>query len=726
MRRLALAMTFGLAAFAAAQEAAQKVTYTTRAATADHVVAELAVATKMNLSVAPSMANEVLVISVKGVPVNDLLARIATATAGSWTQDGQTLKLVSNDAVRNREAKAELAQRVLAIKKEIVERMKPHKAYDMPSDEDAPPDPKAKPKKPVPEVVDDEAQVLGHLDPEALAALGDNDRVVFSTRPTRAQRPFVGDVSAVINRIIQKHNAELASGVGAPDSDDDDEVTSLPPAFKSLMAQRNKPIGAVFKAIAVASKMGMGMGNGMMQIELRLYDADGKVVYTTQIGLNGSMLGAEAEAESKPETPLPAGPQTPIEISSTTKAFADAFKGMEGGPRNFKLTSEVRYLVYHPDKIDPLSLFTTDALLATAKKHELPLVASVPDNAISMMSMFGGSKKNATVEGFEKELASDGAMQASVAEGWLLIRPSKPASARERRVDRAALTALMKAVDEKGAPNLDDLAAFSLHAPPPIMTDEGLTTMYMAIFVPGSMLTGMMKPSNWDMLRFYGSLPPQMKSGFSNGGRINLGALNGYQQGLLRQMVYGASPSLEPADSKPAEDDGGLFGFMSSVLNMGLGGGDYRNEPTEALPDGIPGNGFMEVVPTTEPVATPVAKEGESVIGIFGVLDADTLAMLKVFKDQTNGELAGAFPSYDQLRIGRRTVYKFTFRFTPQLLMRQSLNDDQLPKDGAVVSMANLPPDFQKLVAAKLEKLKKSPFGAISSGGGVDTRTIKP
>lgn len=685
MRRLALTAAFGLASLAVAQNVAQTVTFTSRAATADHVIAALANAAKLKLSVSPSMANEVLVISVKESSVGDLLGRIATVTAGSWKWEGANLKLVPNDAARQREAKAELEETTLAFKQEIADRMK-SKAGG----------------------VDPQALVLGHLDPAALASLGDNERVVFSTRPTRTQRPFIGDISSLVDRIVQKHNADIASGPAFLE-DDEDEIEE-PSTYRERIAESKRPIGDVSKAIVVASKMPNGVGEYPVLVELRLYDASGRVAYSHESGLNGFTSENSVELEA----PAPSGPQIPIELSLTTRELSEHLRRIAAGRRDVRLSAELRQLIYHPDKVDPLSLFTSDGLLSLAKKRGLPMVASLSDDCALY------SRKISTVEAFEQELRGKGELRSKVEGGWLMIRPSKPAKARNRRVDRVALAALMRSAEERGAPGLADLAAFSLRAPWRL-GGGGISTIYMSHVVPELTTLRLLTPWSWEMLRFYDSLPPQLKSGSSTGFRLSFRALTDHQRSLLRQLVYGSMPLIESEGSMPTEQGTGLFeNLISSRMNAAANGSDYRSEPTELLPNGITESGFMEVVPMVQPLATPVLKEGEGV-GSFGVLDADLMAKLKIFKEEPADEDSELIPSFDQVRIGRRTVYRFTFRFTPQFLIRQCLNDDQLPKGGPAVSMANLPAEFQKLIAAKLEKYKRSQNGKGSTGA-----TIKP
>ncbi|MBC8063559.1 MAG: hypothetical protein H7Y17_01915, partial [Chlorobia bacterium] len=138
-------------------------------------------------------------------------------------------------------------------------------------------------------------------------------------------------------------------------------------------------------------------------------------------------------------------------------------------------------------------------------------------------------------------------------------------------------------------------------------------------------------------------------------------------------------------------------------------GGDYKTEPTEVMPNGLPGEGYLELKLTLDSIAKPTG----NVPAMFGnaVLGADELAMLKMFKDMPGMEqMAALMPVIDDLRLGERSVYEFKFTVAEGVWMEQTLNDDKINAKSPVVKMANLPAAFAKKIDDRLAAFKKLPF----------------
>jgi hypothetical protein len=155
---------------------------------------------------------------------------------------------------------------------------------------------------------------------------------------------------------------------------------------------------------------------------------------------------------------------------------------------------------------------------------------------------------------------------------------------------------------------------------------------------------------------------------------------------------------------------------------------DWRQEPTELLPNGIPGDAYLTMPTRSEPFASTVGPGESSMLnGYLGVVGPDELAMFKVFKEDTNmSQISGFMPTFDKLRVGQRTIYQMRLHLPQEAMVAQSLNDNRLPKDAPTVSMSNLPADFQKLLAERVELFKKSPLGSLGAMMGAARGNIKP
>jgi hypothetical protein len=108
-------------------------------------------------------------------------------------------------------------------------------------------------------------------------------------------------------------------------------------------------------------------------------------------------------------------------------------------------------------------------------------------------------------------------------------------------------------------------------------------------------------------------------------------------------------------------------------------------------------------------------------MAMLGTLGPDELAMFKMMRSMKGAEeFASMFPAFTKLRVGDRSVLKFTFHLAPQVSLKQTLKDHHLGKNASVFSEDNLPEDFKKRIAERAEAIKKSPLGSMGGmfGGG--------
>ncbi len=738
MRFLALAALMPVACLALAQDTSVHVTYVGKAMRASEAVKALGALAKVDLQTSPQTENEVLVISVKDIPLTDVMARIATATSGEWKQEGATYRLIASAAMRNKEGRIEVAKKLAEVEKAIQDRGKNHEkmqammaeaAKKIAAKGDTKGDAKADKKTDGDDDTEgftgmadspDEntiTKLLQLVDPEALAGLGAGDRIVFSTDPTKTQKGFSGTPTEIINEFIQAHNVVTTNqtdDVSAGLSGLTDEQAA---AIKGLMKQRTGKIGQVSKALLIASRMGFGIIS-MNQLELRLYDAKGVVVFSTSSQLSMgdndmSELIAQATAAATGQKTAPKAPEktTPVEYSDDSKALQAISKNGQTGNFRMNLGDTLRRKLFLPSLYDPLSYDATDELLSYAKSMGKPVVADLPDDAADNMQIFMPTT-GTTVEDYAKKLAKGTTLVSVPDDQFTVIKPAYPSLARAERLDRGALTTLLQAVTQKEIPSLDDLSAYALQAPDPMQ--GGIGQIYLMLFVPGAVSMGLDGMTSWEMLRFYGGLAPESKATLLNGGKLSIGGLSGVQRAAAEQMTYGSMAQLSVDDpNHKTEDD---QPFWMRMMGGGSGGADYRSEPTEVVPNGLPSDGYIDMKGKTEQFASPVPAPDAQNIASIDILGPQELAMFKMFKeDKAYASFAGQLPSFPQLRIGDRTVYNFTFHLTPQVTIKQSLKDHRLPKDAQVVAENALPADLQKQVQDELTALKKSPLGAASA-----------
>lgn len=749
-----------MACLAAGPDTTVHVTYTTRAARADQVVRDLAGLSKLDLEVSPQTKNEVLVISVKDVPLSDLMARIAEVTSGEWKQEGNIYRLVGSATLRSREERTETADRTSDIRRAIAARESNEKKRAAQiakaiADAEAKAKTKVKTDAKAKTNTDDQTndngmddmisadasrpdestitELLKGVDASVLGEIEIGDRVVFSTDPTRTQRSLGSNATEVINEFIQKHDATAVNAQPDLGEEFNGMTADQIEAMRQIMKQQHTgKIGQAAKALLVAehSPMVGMMGANGLEIEFKLYDAKGKILYATQttLGDPGQMdtlpragVSIEADTADGPVAPpgLPQQPPaqaapkpktTPIEYSPESQELMKASTGLNGGSFTLKLSHDLRQKLLLPTMYDPLSFLETDAVLFYAKSIGKPLVADLPDSFSEGSTPFGGEGSK-TLEAFTKNLQDHKQLSLVTDDAYTVIKPARPAQSREDRLDRSALATLLQATQEKGIPALDDLAAFATAAPDPMK--GGVSMTYLVLFVPGGMPVGLDGMVSWDMLRFYGELSPDSRTQLANGGKLQMGSLTVAQRALAERLTYGAGANLSVAEpgQKPQEDMPFFMDFMG-----GSKADDYRGEPTEVAPGGLPPSGYIDCAASTEPFAAPVPGPNSETMAFLGVLSPDELGLFKMMKTEPGMEQAGAqMPKFPQLRVGQSSVLKFAFHLTPEVSIKQTLRDRRIDKNSSIYSEDNLPADFQKRIADRADALKKSPFGALGS-----------
>jgi len=753
------------------------VSFETRAARASEALKNLGQIAKIDFQTTPQTEGEILIISVKDMPMSDLMAKIATATSGEWKLEGKTYRLIASQLVRRQEERAEAAARLEEVNRAIAQRVAGEQKQQDEMDKAAKKaaasaktqakaggkaDAKAAGKGDVKTDVktggDDEldpaqaaemqAQMRGNMDetamftalirgidPAAFAQMESGQRIVFSTEPTRMQRGLGGNATAIINDFIQKHNATVKE-MPVETSDEDfagmskDQIEEM----RTMMRRQNGKIGQISKALLVASKTDFmfGMGGGS-QLELRLYDAKGQIAFSSQNGFQDesdlysrmaseAVKGVDSEGNpvAKPAIPAktttkPPAAKTPVEYSEDSKALMKASTSMSGSNIRMTISDDLRRKLYLPNVYDPLSFATTDEILSVAKAEHKPVVADVPDTWYSG-GMMSGRPDSAmtTVEQIKKQIEKKENVQTVPDADCIVLKPAHPERARNDRLDRLALTALLQATDEKGVPSLADYSAFALRTAQPRMGD--LTQSYLFMFIPNPLTEAFNMGSNWSMLRFWGLLNSEQRSVLLSSGKIPISGMTTAQRAQIEQLTYGANAKLALDDpNKKTDEFADVFSFGMDMA-MGGGGTDYRSEATEVAPAGLPADGYIEAKATKEFFASPVSTPGTMNVGITGILSPVELALFGMMKSAPNRNGSDNIPSFGKLRIGERVAMKFTIHLAPQVVIRQSLNDHRMPKDAQVVAENSLPADFQKQVDERMAALKASPFGSMMAG----------
>lgn len=712
-----------------------KVTFEGRAAPVTRLLDELSAATGWKVRAAPAMATEIVVVKVKEVPRQELKARLAKVTQGQWSTEEGFDVLAPDAGARARGKTEALAANRAKLQKSLDQRLKMEKEMDdwRRDGGDGGGGTFAQFGGMGNQYFESGSRAvtafLRGTDLNVLAAIEAGQRVVFSTSPTRMQRPLPATVMPFLARIVKEHNDAIemerrAREEGANAADEWE--TKMKDMLKAMGIDpdedRAVPITAppAKALISVSRGGGMGMFSGMamgMRVELVIYDANGKRLTGHSDTLyEMSEVVDDQEHEYDPETgeiiEKPAPPEDPnnpkFAFSPTGAHYARFTRAdylvdenaysEDGTKTGEEVPADLKAVFQRPDLADPLSYGETDLLFFLADKKGVQVVANIPD------SMWMSASQQIRLAEVAKHLEQQG-LTVEQADGWVTAFPTDADQVRRGRFNRASIVRLAQQSEAKKVASLDDLAAFVA-----ANSDEGLDGMgerLLTTFVPGALSLNLVTSMDWNVLRLYGSMSPSARATLQSQGSVPLAALGGNARQILSKMLFGASPRLEVDSGTPTDESNPMMLFYGAMTQMGRPGKDYRTEPTEIMPGGLM-DGVLELKLDETILAIPSKWNNDIGLGSFGPLE---LALFTHFMtDPKLAEIAGEMPEMPDMLPGTRRVLKFAFRVAPDVVRRFELNDDKLDAAGKPFKMSELPPHFKAAMAKYQEALKKTPF----------------
>jgi hypothetical protein len=525
-------------------------------------------------------------------------------------------------------------------------------------------------------------RMLPLLDPVELATLPVGERVVFSTQPTRVQRPLKGDPGPVLESFYREQSIWASALERVPsESGNDAGITLISDADRSALSAR--PSKILVAATRYASDAGIAL-------EAMIVASDGKIVGQSSVALTES---APPSAVASTE-PMPG--ETAIALSDDAAAMAARVLGTPA-----TLTDEARRLIVNPEKSDPLSLYASQMIsMASEGRHE-SLVACIPDSemwTLASLARDRGLKPAALLNG----LRNAGQVAIDEKDGVLTLSPRHPLEASANRLDRAALGKLLRACAANGRADVESLASFAWQVP---NEESGQLGTVLATAYFGQ--RGSETMNDWKALRLYGSLSPMQRRSLQSG-PLELRALSPQQTELVRSMVFGGSSDLnyEPADPSPglSEKEQMAFEEAQSDASARFAEGIFH-EATEALPTGLDLRGTLTMSDSTKASLFVSGRDGtESFEG--EPMTAEEAAMT-LFAQQrrelfpfSGNRIAEGF------RTGSRRQIEIRLKLAPTLVQSVAL-EDQSPATGAAVSMAQLPQDVRRDIEAALNAIQQ-------------------
>lgn len=702
-----------------------KVTFSEPAAPLVRLMPRLADATKLPVKVSPAMATEVVCVAVHDVTARDLLEHIATATGGEWTQSSGAYYLGPSNSAREALKQKAYAARTVLIAKDLKSLDPASKKPDEPKDSQP------------------GAVVIGHLfgnqgDPvffqllsaigaQQLASLLPGDRAVLSSRPTPKQYPLP-NCDEIITAYVRRVNADIDKAAANGGSDDGDDEGGPPVQMPWATGNKKitRPPAKVDLVLSRTEGLMSMIGGGGVSADLVLYDAAGKEIHRDHANVGSFDAGELAEMMTGAQHATTSQPEAPLQLSDETKQFVKLVNSMNQ-PGKKTMTEEARRTIVdhlmHPDLFEPLA-YPADLLQAYAKAKDLQLVASLPDAFSAWLMLLMGA--STTPKSVEHRLDVDTDLVTDRTAGWLTISPGNPSS---EPISRADLAKIVAGLYHQKNPSIDLLAEAALAGlgdPEHGMLPE----FWLALVDPSQ---AMLMAQDWPMLRLYGTLSSDQRSYLAAGRPLQLSNMSDNQRAMVERMVYGADSGLQmfgndaPLRVEAKRDNSVLGGaedmFSDTLADFGYDGqspNDYRGEPTEAAPNGLPGATTIRLKVTTSQVLQiePKGKDVDSMPYYNQPMQVEQIASFVAMRDSPQfSQMSAYFPTFDHVRLGTQRHLHFRIYVSDESFKSSTLSDASFPENSSY-SLSALPGDLQTKFDKTLKEMREAYRNAGSGDDG--------
>lgn len=728
---MSLILSVIFAASVSSQDLNRLVSAEVRAASAPIAIAELSKQVGYPLEAMSSTKDDILIIKVDKAPLKELLNRIAKATNTEWEQTATGMRLVRTDAIRRQEkaeehavltkeiqesfnkmAKrltedGELTERGAGLTAERLVAMNERQSSGSTTAIDWRDHQRLNSQAPAYRLL---RKISPNLDAATLASIPNNRNIVFSTQPTRMQRPMPGNIQPLLQTFVK-------------------EQTIWAKAIKTARERRGGQNNYYFENMADPSQSKIGkvllilhrseQSRGI-QLRLSIADEKGRAMGSAQESLGWSWEDSNKELQ---EAQKDSANEEAMKFTGATKLIAEsmqeAFKAarQNNGQPKVDLSPEAKEVLLNPDKIEPLSLIASEAFFETARIKKLNVVCSAPD-----MLMFGvgpmveGSPKPAAFMASLKIYAVD----TQLKDGWLVAKPHVSSEIRAQRTDRVVLGQYLRRAVKEGRITIDNRAEFAYRS-----GKEQEDYMPMFLLTMLGLIGNEMYGGEWDALRLYGSLTANQRQLAKAGQPIPFRSLQPGQLEIIRHVVFDSpwsrlSMNYEASDWAEMQNDDGVY-HMAGL----------SNEATEILPNGFTGTETLTITEQNEPkfFAKPDSEAGTQMYYGEQAYDTNSLAY-EIFQN----ERPELFPWRNQpgypkgaitkLRMGTQRQVTFQATLTKRASMHMQLTDKSY--QGAEMSVDKLPADVKKQIQDNLAKIReqhknaKAPNWNPGGGGGVN------
>ncbi len=669
----------------------QPVTLILPAAPVPKIVSALGKATGIPMAATARMSDDIVLLDVHARPLDEVMNRIAEVTDGVWKKDHGTYRLSRTTTAERGEFEREKQYRKSQILAEVnrskeirestlsLEQAK-KLAGDFEKQREKNPQYAFSPYAELSDKLNMTPvrrallRCIAALDLNEISMFQPGDRIAFSNKPTRTQRPLNFSCDAILAKFTQEQNTWASAVSGRTEAaqnrfdgdplDAKDTITQTPDRILLIAHRSNSSALAHFQIYILAGTSTLG---------------------STSIWVGNDFTRNFSKSMMNP----PAATGTKITLGSNSKLVLEATKGWMN-PNQRALAgppAAALDLLAHPDETDPLSLVPTDGFVSIAEVNHLNLIASLPDDLVGLNFFPSSSSLNLT--SFAETAEGLGNLQMSEKDGWVVVKSRHEFTSKSLRLDRTVLGKYLRSIQDSGRASLDAEGEFALKAQPSDYDTFGVP--FGMLFDPNSTQN---VDQDWISLKLWGSLTAGQRRDLISGQKILFKDLTADQLGLVEREAY----------HRP-------FKHFSGPIDVPEGT-DFRHlmEPTECIPGGLPADGELSLSRQNAPAILASSTAKNVRLQYVRIFDAQSLGNSLAYYESAPPDQN---PMFDRFQEIQRANYALTYKYSTTVLDKTTLHDIVVPSDSKPAPFSSLPKDVQTRILSAKQQAKDNPTTGI-------------
>ncbi len=718
LRYLFVSMALAIGFAGADQKGPSTVTLDLPGTTVRQALARISQVSGVALSVSGPIADDILVLSLNEMPLDQVRARIATATLAQWQPMGEGFRLVRTakeiGAFREEE-KAKLTpaiERAIGLARQMkaaagpiteervlsalrqgngeleIESHEPYLEFSFEGRMRRNREMLA--NSPGARLL---VEVLAEIGAPRLAEIcATQPKTTLATQPTPLQHALTFP-DRLWDAFLLEQNAAAAAArtfqeAENRDSEEGNVTLNMRWRYRRNGLFESESIRA-FPAKVIVQVEGWGGPSGTLRIDYKYFDEKGAILLQDNFQLPLS-------PEPMPDPETPAAKEPPLEVSRLALELWTRPRYVSEGEAPLPpLSAELRRKAFYPEQYELLGLHPSEVLIAAAKRWGKDLVAVLPDDAFVY---FGGSDEPPTPRVVRAEL--NGFCHVFDDAGAVVARPDDPIETTKARADRRGLGRLIRAAAQTGRVTVADAGAYAFAC----REDDGgagYAVLDLLLQKEFNILY-----SDWACLRFYGSLSPLQLATLQAGGKLPIASLTpdqtaGLIEGFLERDAAEFQQRDDEDETEPAEGDESRPEPEEPP--------DILFEPTEFLVRGLDPAGWLTLKTSIEDTIGIETKSEDGRMGTTTSIEGFAQMLFRARHPQLEKE---QFDGFDRAYTERTLGTIFLFHLGAPRLLRESL-DETL--QGPNFTAKKLPPELQaqidKLLSKYEDQLKKGTYG---------------